>query len=55
MKEYGFRDSWSKLFTLVELCFNIPLTPLKPLGYSSDRSKVLLEVECKEPWGNGNV
>jgi len=41
MKKYGFRDSWCKLFTLEESCFNKSLTSLKPLCYSSDRSKVL--------------
>jgi len=44
MKKYGFRDSWCKLFMLDELCFNKSLISLKPLCYSSDRSKVLLEV-----------
>jgi len=49
MKEYGVRDSWCKLFTLEEWNFNAPLTSLKPLGYSSsDRSKVLLEVDRKK-------
>jgi len=49
MKEYGFRDSWCKLFTLWEWYFGPPLIliSLKPLCYSSDRSKVLLEVEFK--------
>ncbi|RHN49072.1 hypothetical protein MtrunA17_Chr7g0270561 [Medicago truncatula] len=42
MKEYGSRDSWCKLFTLVESCFNFHLKLLRPLCYSSDRSKVLL-------------
>jgi len=47
MKEYGFRDSWCKLFTLWEWYFDYPLRliSLKPLCYSSDRSKVMLEVE----------
>jgi len=44
MKEYGCRDSWCKLFTLVESCFTSPLRGLRPLGYSSDGSMVLLEV-----------
>jgi len=44
MKEYGFRDSWCKLFTLEESCFNKSLKSMKPLGYSSNRSKVLFEV-----------
>jgi len=48
MKEYGYRDSWCKLFTFVgEWCFNSPLMSLMPLCYSSDRSKVLLEVEFR--------
>jgi len=48
MKEYGFRDSWCKLFTFVgEWCFNSPLKFMMPLCYSSDRSKVLLEVEFR--------
>jgi len=46
MKEYGRRDSWCKLFTLWDWYFHSPLTYLKPLCYYSDRSKVLLEVEC---------
>ncbi|KEH36918.1 putative F-box domain-containing protein [Medicago truncatula] len=45
MKKYGFRDSWCKLFTFEDSCFNKPLRSLKPLCYSSDRSKVLLEVK----------
>ncbi|AES99714.1 F-box protein interaction domain protein [Medicago truncatula] len=51
MKEYGFRDSWCKLFTLWEWYFDSPfkLISLKPSCYSSDRSKVLLEVEF---WGD---
>jgi hypothetical protein len=44
MKEYGCRDSWCKLFTLMESCFVLPLRFLNPLGYSSDGKKVLLEV-----------
>ncbi|AES72180.1 putative F-box associated domain, type 1 [Medicago truncatula] len=48
MKEYGYRYSWCKLFTFVgEWCFNSPLMSLKPLCYSSDRSKVLLEVKFR--------
>lgn len=48
MKEYGFRNSWCKLFTFVgQWCFNSPLMSLMPLCYSSDRSKVLLEVEFR--------
>jgi len=43
MKEYGSRDSWCKLFTLVKSWFNfIHLVSLRPLCYSSDQSKVLL-------------
>jgi len=48
MKEYGFRDTWCKLFTLEESCFNKSLKSLKPLCYSSNRSKVLLEINLKE-------
>jgi len=51
MKEYGVRDSWCKLFTFGEWHFNAPLkslTSLKPLGYSSDRNKVLMEVDRKK-------
>jgi len=44
MKEYGLKDSWCKLFTLVQWSFRTPLIDLKPLGYSSNRSKVLLEI-----------
>jgi len=43
MKEYGSRDSWCKLFTLVKSCFTSYLNSSRPLGYSSDGSKVLLE------------
>jgi len=43
MKEHGCRDSWCKLFTLVKSCFNFPLESLRPLGYSSDGSKVLFK------------
>ncbi|XP_039686283.1 F-box protein CPR1 [Medicago truncatula] len=43
MKEYGSRDSWCKLFTLVKSCFHSHLTASRPLGYSGDGSKVLLE------------
>jgi len=43
MKEYGCRDSWCKLFTMAELCFDLPLKLLRPICYSSDGSKVLLE------------
>ncbi|KEH42367.1 putative F-box domain-containing protein [Medicago truncatula] len=45
MKEYGCRDSWCKLFTLAESCFSLPLRALRILGYSSDRSMVLLQVD----------
>jgi len=45
MKKYGYRDSWCKLFTLEVSCFDIRLISLKPLFYSSDGSKVLLEGE----------
>jgi len=45
MKEYGCRDSWCKLFTLVKSCFNSSLKWLMPLGYSSDGKKVLSKVE----------
>jgi hypothetical protein len=43
MKEYGSRDSWCKLFTLVKSSLDLPLDSLRPLCYSSDGSKVLLE------------
>lgn len=54
MKEYGLRDSWCKLFTLRpslrKLGFCTPSKPWMPslrlLCYSSDRSKILLEVDC---------
>jgi len=48
MKEYGFKDSWCKLFTLEVSCFDKPLISLKPLGYSSDRRKVLLEIDGRK-------
>ena len=44
MKEYGCRDSWCKLFTLVKSCFNLPLDFVRPLCYSSDGGMVLLEI-----------
>ncbi|AES64486.2 F-box protein interaction domain protein [Medicago truncatula] len=43
MKEYGSTDSWCKLFTLMEPCFLVDLEIFRPLCYSSDGSKVLLE------------
>ncbi|AES71809.2 F-box protein interaction domain protein [Medicago truncatula] len=43
MKEYGSRDSWCKLCTVDKSCFTSPLKSLRPLCYSSDGSKVLLE------------
>jgi len=50
MKEYGCRDSWCKLFTMVNLCFDLPLKSLRPLGYSSDGKKVLWRVDVKLFW-----
>jgi len=46
MKEYGCTDSWCKLFTLVKSCFDLSLISVRPLGYSCDGSKVLLEIDC---------
>jgi len=43
MKEYGSSDSWCKLFTLDQSSFTFSLKSLRPLCYSSDGSKVLLE------------
>ncbi|XP_027361651.1 F-box protein CPR1 isoform X2 [Abrus precatorius] len=43
MKEYGIRDSWCKLFTLVESRDMRSLKCVRPLGYSRDGTKVLLE------------
>jgi F-box interacting protein len=43
MKQYGSRDSWCKLFTLVNSCFTSHFKSSRPLGYSSDGSKVLFE------------
>jgi hypothetical protein len=54
MKEYGFRDSWCKLFTLDESCFGAPFLTLKPLAYSSNRSKVLLQVQTLKPLANSS-
>ncbi|WJX27259.1 hypothetical protein P8452_16100 [Trifolium repens] len=48
MKEYGCRDSWFKLLTLVESCLILPLKSLRPLCYSSDGKMVLLEVDRKK-------
>jgi hypothetical protein len=48
MKEYGSRDSWQKLFTLIDYsCFIQPLRYLRPLGYSNDKQKVLLRGDYK--------
>jgi hypothetical protein len=48
MKEYGCRDSWCKLFTVVQSCFDdLPLESLRLLGYSSDGKKVLLRVDAE--------
>jgi len=33
---------------LVQSCFTLPLKSSKPLGYSCDGSKVLLEINCKK-------
>jgi hypothetical protein len=44
MKEYGVRDSWCKLFS----CSNKALLCSKPLCYSSDKNKVLLETHFKK-------
>jgi F-box interacting protein len=54
MEKYGLRDSWCKLFTFEDSCFNKPLRSLKPLCYSSDRSKVLLEIKGKDSWRDLN-
>jgi len=43
MKEYGSRDSWCKLFTLVKSWLTLRLKSSSPLCYSSDGSKVLME------------
>jgi len=48
MKEYGSRDSWCKLFTMVKSCFDLPLKSLRPVGYSSDGKKVLLRVDAEK-------
>ncbi|XP_039686302.1 F-box protein CPR1 isoform X2 [Medicago truncatula] len=48
MKEYGSRDSWCKLFTMVKSCYDLPLKSLRPLGYSSDGKKVLLRVDAEK-------
>ncbi|AES64645.1 putative F-box domain, galactose oxidase/kelch, beta-propeller, F-box associated interaction [Medicago truncatula] len=47
MKEYGCRESWCKLFTVVKSSFDLPLQSLRLLGYSSDRKKVLLRVDVE--------
>ncbi|KAK7245951.1 hypothetical protein RIF29_40805 [Crotalaria pallida] len=43
MREYGLRGSWCKLFALGESRDFRSLKSVRPLGYSSDGSKVLLE------------
>ncbi|XP_024631511.1 F-box protein CPR1 isoform X2 [Medicago truncatula] len=48
MKQYGYRDSWCKLFTMVKSCFHLPLKSLRPLGYLSDGKKVLLRVDFEK-------
>lgn len=43
MREYGSKESWCKLFTLVESRDMRSLKSVRPLGYSKDGIKVLLE------------
>jgi len=48
MKQYGCRDSWCKLFTVVKSLFHdLPLESFRLLGYSSDGKKVLLRVDAE--------
>jgi len=48
MKEYGFKESWCKILTLVESRDLRSLKSVKPLGYSGDGVKVLLEHDRKK-------
>ncbi|KAE9594743.1 hypothetical protein Lalb_Chr18g0057001 [Lupinus albus] len=43
MREYGSISSWCKLFVLGESCVLRSLKSVRPLCYSRDGSKVLLE------------
>ncbi|KAG4945978.1 hypothetical protein AAZX31_15G110000 [Glycine max] len=47
MREYNRRDSWCKVFTLEESREMRSLKCVRPLGYSSDGNKVLLEHDRK--------
>ncbi|TKY72232.1 F-box protein CPR30 [Spatholobus suberectus] len=59
MGVYGLRDSWCKLFTLVESREMRSLKCVRPLGYSRDGNKVLLEHDrrklCWYDLGNKQV
>ncbi|XP_010539591.1 PREDICTED: F-box protein CPR30 [Tarenaya hassleriana] len=44
MKEYGARDSWTKLFTVQKPKSFKSFSYMRPLVYSKDQNKVLLEI-----------
>ncbi|XP_061344338.1 F-box protein CPR1-like [Gastrolobium bilobum] len=48
MKKYGSKDSWCKVFSLMKSREMRSLKSVRPLGYSSDGSKVLLEQDRKK-------
>lgn len=48
MKEYGLKESWCKLFSLMESPDLRSLKCLRPLGYSVDGVKILLEHNRKK-------
>ncbi|KAB1206041.1 F-box protein CPR30 [Morella rubra] len=48
MKEYGSKESWSKLFNISQFSLNRSFGQVTPLVYSQSRDKVLLEVDKKK-------
>ncbi|KAF5474931.1 hypothetical protein F2P56_006783 [Juglans regia] len=45
MKEYGLKESWTKLFNVSQSTLNRAFGHVMPLAYSKSREKVLLEVD----------
>ncbi|XP_010686908.2 F-box protein CPR1 [Beta vulgaris subsp. vulgaris] len=49
MKECGNKNSWVKLFAISELTsFSTSVTSIKPVVYSKDGRRVLIEIDCLE-------
>ncbi|KAI4296006.1 hypothetical protein L6164_035996 [Bauhinia variegata] len=48
MKKYGLKDSWCKLFTLTQIHDLRSFKYVKPITYSNDGNKVLLELEQRK-------